>query len=147
MGRACAVISPASLRLLADGVLLLHLAVVCFVIGGLLAVLLGWARGWRWVRRPGFRLAHLAAIGVVVVQAWLGQACPLTTLESWLRLSAGEAGYRAGFIQHWVHRLLFYDAPPWLFTALYTVFGLLVLAAWWWLPPQRRAKPKAQGAP
>ena len=140
-------ISPASYRLLADAVLLLHLAVVCFVIGGLLAVLLGWSRGWQWIRRPGFRLMHLTAIGTVVAQAWLGQACPLTVLEDWLQLSAGEAGYRAGFIQHWVGRLLYYDAPSWQFTALYSVFGLLVLAAWWWLPPQRRAEPKAHGSP
>ncbi len=140
-------ISSDDYRLLADAVLLLHFAVVCFVVGGLLAVLLGWAQGWRWVRHRGFRLAHLAAIGVVAAQAWLGQVCPLTTLESWLRLSAGEVGYRASFIQHWVQRLLYYEAPPWAFTAAYTLFGLAVLAAWWWLPPRHPRKPAAQGQP
>ncbi len=124
-------------RLLADAVLLLHLAVVLFVIGGLLAVLAGRLRGWDWVRHRGFRLAHLAAIGVVVLQSWLGQQCPLTTLESWLRVQAGAGGYAEGFIQHWVTQVLFYQAPGWVFGLAYTVFGAAVAWAWWWCPPRR----------
>jgi len=123
---------------LADAVLLLHLAIVVFVIGGLAAILLGHARGWRWVHGIGFRLAHLAAIGIVVGEAWFGLTCPLTTLESWLRLQAGAASYQGGFIEHWVQRVLFYDLPPWVFTLAYTGFGALVAAAWWYVPPRRR---------
>ena len=73
---------PMPYRILADLVLLLHLAVVVFVVGGLAAVVLGHRQGWSWVRNLPFRLANLAAIGVVAAQAWLGQVCPLTTLES-----------------------------------------------------------------
>jgi len=124
-------------RLLADAVLLLHLGVVLFVVGGLLAVLAGRVRGWGWVRQRGFRLAHLAAIGVVVLQSWLGQQCPLTTLESWLRVQAGAAGYAEGFIQHWVTQVLFYQAPGWVFGLAYTAFGAAVAWAWWWCPPRR----------
>jgi hypothetical protein len=73
-------------QLLADAVLLLHLAVVLFVVGGLVLVWVGHARrdtrGWGWVDRPWFRALHLLAIVVVVLQAWLGVTCPLTTLES-----------------------------------------------------------------
>jgi hypothetical protein len=124
--------------LLADAVLLLHLAVVLFVIGGLLVVLVGNRRGWAWVNRGLFRIAHLGAIAFVAAQAWLGQECPLTTLESALRLRAGEAGYAKGFIEDWVHRILFYEAPGWVFAALYSGFGLLVAAAWWRWPPRWR---------
>lgn len=126
---------------LADAVLLLHLAVVLFVVGGLFAVLVGNWRltpGWRWVNTWGFRLLHAAAIGFVVVQAWLGEACPLTVLESWLRREAGAAGYSGGFIEYWVHQVLFYDAPAWVFTVVYTLFGAAVAAAWWRFPPRRR---------
>ena len=42
---------------------------------------------------PVVRLAHLAAIAVVVAESWLGLTCPLTTLESWLRARAGVAPY------------------------------------------------------
>ena len=124
-------------QLLADLVLATHFAVVLFVIGGLAAIVVGNVYGWRFVNGWWFRLAHLAAIGIVVAQAWLGIACPLTTLETWLRVQAGEAGYEVSFIEHWLTRLLFYDAPGWVFTAAYTAFGLAVIAAWWRFPPRR----------
>lgn len=131
---------PLSYRLLADAVLFLHFAVVVFVVGGLVVVVVGNLGSWRWVNNLWFRLAHVAAIGVVVVQAWLGKLCPLTVLESWLREQAGEAVYRESFIEHWVQRFLYYEAPFWVFVAAYTVFGVLVAAAWWYFPPQRNVR-------
>lgn len=123
--------------LLADVVLVLHFGVVVFVIGGLVCVVVGNLLHWRWVNRRWLRLAHLAAIGVVIAQSWLGQLCPLTTLESWLRRQSGEAEYRASFIEYWIQRVLFYETPFWVFTLAYTVFGLLVIGAWWYFPPGR----------
>lgn len=123
-------------QLLADLVLAVHVGVVLFVVGGLAVVPVGHRFGWPWVTAPAFRLAHLAAIGVVVVQSWLGQVCPLTVLESWLRRQAGAAGYATSFIEHWLSRLIFYEAPFHAFVLAYTVFGVLVLAAWWCYPPR-----------
>jgi hypothetical protein len=123
-------------QLLADVVLAAHFAIVVFVVGGLVLIVAGNFYGWRFVNGWWFRLAHLAAIAVVVAQAWLGVVCPLTTLESWLRVRAGEAAYEASFIEHWLTRLLFYDAPAWVFTAAYTLFGGAVVATWWRFPPQ-----------
>ena len=127
---------PVLLRMLADAVLALHVLVVLFVVLGLLLVLLG-RRRWAWVRNPWFRLAHLVAIGVVVVQAWLGRLCPLTTLEMSLRAQAGDATYAGSFIAHWLQTLLYYEAPIWVFALIYSIFGLLVLAGWWLVPPRR----------
>lgn len=125
--------------LLADAVLLLHFAVLLFVVGGLLVLPLGVWCGWRWVRSFGFRLSHLAAIGFVVLQTWLGQHCPLTVWESSLRQQAGQRGYGdASFIAHWLHRLMFFEAPLWVFGLAYTLFGAAVLWAWWRWPPRRR---------
>jgi hypothetical protein len=129
-------------QLLADAVLVAHFGVVVFVVGGLIVILAGNWRGWRWVNGWWFRIAHLAAISVVVVQTWLGQLCPLTRLESWLRVQAGSPAYSQSFVEHWLQRLIFYEAPFWVFTLAYTVFGLLVLVAWWYFPP-RHGKPKA----
>jgi len=129
---------PQAYRLLADATLLLHFAVVVFVVGGLILVLAGNMLRWRWVNALPFRVAHLVAVGVIVVQAWLGELCPLTVLESWLREQAGEASYTASFIEHWVQSVLYYEAPRWVFTLVYSVFGLLVAAAWWYFPPTRR---------
>ena len=124
-------------RYLADAVLILHAGVVVFIVGGLVAVLDGNLWHWRWVNRWAFRLAHLAAIAFVIVQSWLGQLCPLTTLESWLRVQAGGAAYEKSFIEHWLRQLIFYEAPFWIFAATYTAFGLLVALAWWRFPPRR----------
>lgn len=122
-------------QLVADAVLLLHFGVVLFVVGGLAVVLAGNWLQWRWVNRLWFRLAHLAAIAFVVLQAWLGQFCPLTTLESWLRVQAGATPYKQSFIEHWLQKLIYHEAPPWMFTLAYTAFALLVLLAWWRYPP------------
>jgi hypothetical protein len=126
---------------LADAVLLLHFGVVIFVVGGLGVILVGNGLGWRWVNQWWFRLVHLAAIAFVVLQAWLGKVCPLTTLESWLRFQSGATGYEQSFLEHWIQRLLFFEAPPWVFSAAYTAFAALVLLTWWRFPPRRSAAP------
>ena len=131
--------------LLADAVLALHFILVAFVVGGLMLILVGNLRGWRWVNGWWFRLAHLAAIGVVVAQAWLGATCPLTTLEMWLRAQAGADTYRGSFIAHWLQLLIYYEAPLWVFTAAYTLFGLLVVATWWRFPPTVKREGSAKG--
>ena len=122
--------------LLADAVLALHLGVVVFVVGGLAAIVAGHRRGWGWTTDLRFRLAHLAAIGFVVAEAWFGLTCPLTTLEMALRSRAGGATYAGGFVEHWLQRLLYFDAPPWVFVLGYSLFGLLVALAWWRCPPR-----------
>ena len=125
-------------HLAADGILVLHFAIVLLVVGGLVLIIVGNLFGWRWVNALWFRLLHLAAIAIVVAEAWLGITCPLTTLEMWLRAQS-EAGiaasYSESFIGHWLQRLLFYSAPPWVFVLAYTVFGALVGAVWFRFPP------------
>lgn len=123
-------------QLLADAVLLLHFGIVLFVVCGLPIILVGNKFGWSWVNSLWWRLAHLAAIGVVILQAWLGQYCALTEIESTLRQQAGQAGYESSFIEHWLQGVLFYQAPMWVFAIAYTSFGLLVAWAWWHFPPR-----------
>jgi hypothetical protein len=123
---------------LADVVLVVHGLYVAFVVIGFALILVGLARGWQWVRQPVFRYAHLAAIALVVLQVWFGIDCPLTTLESALRVKAGEAGYGTSFIQHWLYRLLYYRAEPRVFGVIYTLFGAAVLLVWRFAPPVRR---------
>ncbi len=47
---------------LADTVLLLHLVVVVFVVGGLAAVIVGNFVAWHWVNKLWFRVLHLGAV-------------------------------------------------------------------------------------
>lgn len=124
-------------QLLADMVLALHVAIVAFVVGGLVLILVGNILKWRWVNSWWFRVLHLGSIGVVVAEAWIGMVCPLTTLEMWLRMQADQAIYSGSFIEYWLSRLLFYEAPEWVFTLGYSLFGFLVLLSWFCFPPER----------
>ncbi len=117
-------------RTFADLLLITHVGFVAFVIVGLLLILCGGFCGWRWIRNPWFRAAHLAGIALVVVQAWFGVICPLTTLEMHLREKAGDQTYEGTFIAHWLQKLLYYQAPPWVFIVCYTLFGLAVVGSW-----------------
>ena len=120
--------------LLADVVLVVHFAFVLFVVGGLALTWIGAAAGWRWVRNLWFRAAHLAAIAFVAAEGLLGIWCPLTLWEDRLR----GTGAQKSFVAEWIHRLLYYDLPEWMFTVAYVLFGAVVALTWWWIPPEKR---------
>ena len=119
---------------LADIVLIVHFLFVAFVVGGLALIWVGAASGWAWVRNFWFRVAHLAAIVIVAGEALVGVWCPLTVWEDALRGVHGEKS----FVARWIHRLLFYDFPGWVFTVAYVLFALVVIATLVWLPPRQR---------
>lgn len=123
--------------LLADLVLAVHLTLVVFIVGGLVLIVIGNLRRWNWVNGLRFRLLHLAAIAIVIAETWFDLSCPLTTFEMWLRAKAGSTGYGGGFIEHWLQRMLYYDAPGWVFALGYSLFGLVVVAVWRRFPPGR----------
>jgi uncharacterized protein DUF2784 len=120
--------------LLADAILVLHLAFVLFVLGGLGLIWIGAAAGWRWVRNFWLRVVHLAAIAYVAGEALLGIWCPLTVWEDALRGRHEEKS----FVARWIHRVLFYDLPEWVFTIAYVAFALVVAASWWVVRPYSR---------
>ena len=102
-------------RILADLLVLLHLAFAAFVVfGGFLA--------WRW---PRVVFAHLPALAWGFWVEISGQICPLTPLEIHLRSLAGEAGYQGGFLDHYVVELLY---PPGLTRADQWVLAVILLA-------------------
>ena len=84
-------------RAAADFVLILHFGFVLFVVcGGLLV--LRWPR-MAWVHIP------VALYGAII--EFVGFVCPLTPLEIWFRQHGGEAGYRGGFIEHYVTAMIY----------------------------------------
>jgi len=133
-------------RALADLILLVHFAFILWVILGLLLVWVGRFAGWGWVRNRWFRVAHLASIAFVVVQAWFNKICPLTEWESQLRIKAGQQPYSDnGFIADHIQHIMFYQAPLHYFVIGYTAFGLLVLASFAIVPVRWRKSPPAVG--
>ena len=101
--------------ILADAVLVLHLAFVLFVLfGGLLAIT------WRkviWL--------HLPAVAWGAFVEFSGWVCPLTPLESWLREQGDGRGYTGDFLGHYLDALLY---PDGLTRTMQLVLGLVVLA-------------------
>lgn len=132
---------------LADALATLHLAFVLFVLIGQLLIVAGALAGWRWVRNPWFRLLHLLAIGIVVMETVVGIECPLTTWERNLRIAAGQEDFArdASFIGRLVRGVLFCpnDIQPTL-NKIYYGFGLLVLLTFVFAPPRLR-KPRGHG--
>ena len=129
--------TPVIFQFAADLVLLLHALFVAFVVIGLVLILIGKVCDWNWVRNPWFRLIHLVAIVLVMLQAWFGLICPLTTIEMALRSHAGDTVYSGSFISYWLERLLYYQLPPWVFAVCYTAFAVIVIASWYWVRPRR----------
>lgn len=133
-------------RIAADFTVIVHMAYVLTVVLGLPAIWIGIARGHAWSRNFWWRVGHLAMILIVVGEAWTNVTCPLTTWEAQLRTLAGQKSYKGAFIANLVHDMLFYDAPTWVFTLIYSIFGLLVLLSFLIAPPRlpwRRSKETA----
>jgi hypothetical protein len=130
-----------SYGLAADGVLIFHTLFIAFVVVGLALIWIGCFLNWRWTRNWRFRIAHLLAIAYVVMESCLSIGCPLTDLENNLRRRAGQNPYDPdGFIAYWLHRLIYFSAPPWVFTVCYVGFGLLVVATFIVARPTSRKK-------
>ena len=125
------------LHVYADAILVLHVLVAAFIVGGMVLIFIGGYRRWRWVYHWWFRAIHLGLVFIVALESWVGLLCPLTTLEMALRAKAGQAHYEGSFVQYWLERLLYYDAPPWVFISAYSVFAAIAVGAWFYYRPRQ----------
>lgn len=115
--------------LLADLVLILHLAFIGFaLLGGLLGL---WKKWVLLVQLP-------AAVWAAVVEL-AGWICPLTPLENILLSAGGAAGFSDGFLPHYLIRVIY---PPGLTRELQWLLGgiavLLNAAVYWYVIRHRR---------
>lgn len=123
--------------LLANAVLVLHLAFVAFVIAG--AALLP--------HRPRLAALHAPALAWAGYVEFSGSLCPLTPLENLLLTRAGESGYQGGFVEHYLLPVLYPDALSrdtqlWLGVALLAINGALY-GRWLWLLRRSRSDPSS----
>jgi hypothetical protein len=84
-------------RILADVIVGLHFAFILYAVLGALLVL-------RW-RRTAWVHVPVVIWGVLI--ELVGWICPLTPLENQLRVRAGQEGYHASFIEHYVLPLVY----------------------------------------
>lgn len=101
-------------RLGADGLVLLHLLFIVFVLfGGLLA--LKWRSAMYW---------HLPALCWGIAVEYLHLPCPLTDWENRLRRASGLAGYPGGFVEHYIWPIIY---PAGLTASTQVLLGTLVI--------------------
>jgi uncharacterized protein DUF2784 len=126
--------SAKSIMLLADIVLVIHFFYVLFVVGSLPVIWIGAWLKFGFVRNFWFRFAHLAAILFVVAESLVGVTCPLTVWENALRQVESDSS----FMQVWLHRIMFFSLPEWVFTVAYILFALLIAITFKLVPPNAR---------
>lgn len=98
----------------ADLVLVAHVLFIGFVVVGSFLT-------WRWPRVIWVQLPAMV-YGALVELA--GFACPLTAMQNYLLRRGGEAGYRGGFISHYLVQVIY---PPGLTRGLQIGLGLFVV--------------------
>jgi len=98
----------------ADLVLVVHLLFIGFVVGGSFLT-------WRWPRLIWVQLPAMV-YGALVELA--GFACPLTALQKYLLRRGGQAGYRGGFISHYLIQVIY---PPGLTRGIQIGLGIFVM--------------------
>ncbi|HEX9592076.1 MAG TPA: DUF2784 domain-containing protein [bacterium] len=103
-------------RVLADLVVLMHLAFILFVVLGALLAL-----RWRWI--PWVQVPAALWGAVIEIRGWI---CPLTPLENGLRQRAGDAGHAGGFVEHYVLPVVY---PGSLTPTVQVFLALLVVVA------------------
>jgi hypothetical protein len=134
---------------LANLIVVIHLAYLAVVLGGLLLILVGIILRWKWIRNPWFRCIHLGMILIVVYEAMIGFECPLTTWENNLRALAGEDyDPDKSFTMKVLNTVLH---PSWatehtLLVSSFIVAGL-ILAQFLLAPPRFRRTPGASPTP
>ena len=101
-------------RVGADFVVVIHLLFISFVVGG------GFLT-WRWI---WIAWAHIPSAIYGALVEFAGFTCPLTLLENDLRHRAGEAGYSAGFVEHYLIKIIY---PPGLTHGMQIGMGVVVL--------------------
>ena len=86
-------------QILADAVTVLHFAFIVFAVVGALAVR-------RWPRLAWLHVPAVLWAAVVEIAGWI---CPLTPLETSLRVAAGAEGYTTSFVEHYLAPLIYPD--------------------------------------
>ncbi len=135
--------SPATYLALASAILYFHFGVILFNVFWLVAIPLGAARGWSFVRNVWWRIAHLASLLVVAAQASAGRLCFLTIWQNELVAAAGGPPKTVPYIEQLVTRAVYWPLPMWAFIVMYLAVLFYAVALWWLVPPRLLKTAKA----
>jgi len=100
-------------QLLADGVVVLHLFFILFVVlGGIMTLV-----------RPKVIWVHIPCVLWAIIIELTGKICPLTPLENELRARAGQGMYSGDFVMHYIEPMIYLEG---LTRQLQIILGVIV---------------------
>ncbi len=130
--------------ILADAVVAVHFACILFILCGLVYIIAGWLKergdkafAARLARNQFFRRLHLGIFAFVGLWAMLGQYCPLTQLEWYLRQSGQGAAYPGSFIAYYLERLIYLRVDEIWLRGGAGLLALLTVILYYVYPPWR----------
>jgi hypothetical protein len=119
---------------LADLTATIHLAYFGAVVVAFVCIAFGPQR-WNWTRNIWFRLAHLLAIAIVVVEDAGAFSCPLNNLEWGLRTTVNGTREASAGVGGLLDLVLFHTLSGRVLNGLWWVFAVLGVALLFLKPP------------
>ena len=123
-------------NLAANVVAVVHIGYFLFIVGGMVAIVASLRRHIPWVRNPWFRIAHIAAIYIVLFEEVTGFPCPLNVLQWSIREPATGSKESSSGVGGLLDYLLYHTISPLALDIMYWSFGALVLLMLWLVPPR-----------
>ena len=117
----------------------MHICYFLFAVGGFVSILIGAVKRWSWIRNAWFRIGHLAAVYIVILENVFRIQCPLNTLESNLRSTSASvepASATGGFLDY----LLFHTIPGRLLDVMYWSLGVVLVIRLFAIQPRFKAR-------
>ena len=118
-------------QFLADGVVVLHLLFILFVVlGGIMTLVL-----------PKVIWVHIPCVIWVVIIEFTGKICPLTPLENELRSRAGQGMYSGDFVFHYIEPMIYLEGLTRQFQIILGVLAALVnMIVYGWIYHRKKRK-------
>ena len=124
-------------HLAANLIAAVHIAYFLFIVGGMVAIVVSLRQPIPWVRNLWFRIAHIAAIYIVLFEEITGLPCPLNVLQWGAREAATGSAESSTGVSGMLDFLLYHTVSPLALDIMYWSFGALVLVMLWMVPPRR----------
>ena len=126
---------------LANAVTIVHLAYFVFVVGGFFAIVIGAPLRWKWVSNPWFRIAHLLAVFIVLVEDVFAVNCPLNVLEADLRSSDTQPVEASEGFGYLLDQLLHHTLSEQVLDVVYWTLGVALVLLLVFVRPHFRRRP------
>jgi len=118
-----------------------HIGYFLFVVGGFASIVIGAAKGWTWIRNPWFRVTHLAAVYIVILEDTFKIQCPLNTIEWQLRATSNAAAVSPSAAGRFLDYLLFQTISGLVLDVIYWSLGVTLVVLLFLVKPRPFRKP------